>query len=69
MDLTQTELDDRFDISKKYKFVPTAYTDIDGNEYSVTATEIDGIKTLTFTDVKTLGETIYENKKGIWEKL
>lgn len=69
MDLTQTELDDCFNKSKKYKFVSTSYTDKDSNEYKVTATEIAGIKTLTFTDVKTLGETIYENKKGIWEKL
>ncbi|MBB6113619.1 hypothetical protein F4826_000497 [Rahnella inusitata] len=69
MDLTQQELDDIFDFIKNSKFESMSHTDIDGNEYSVTATEIDGIKTLTFIDVKTLNETIYENVKGIWETL
>lgn len=69
MGLTQKQLDDIFDFIKNRNFLPILHTDIDGNEYNVTATEIDGVKTLTFTNVKTLEQIIYENRKGIWEVL
>ncbi|AFE59049.1 hypothetical protein Q7S_14170 [Rahnella aquatilis HX2] len=69
MGLTQKQLDEIFDFIKNSKFESMSHTDIDDNDYSVTATEIDGIKTLTFTSVKTLDQTIYDNTHGMWEKL